>query len=76
MAGFASTPSTGLPRLMPMTDFYRFNVDEYERMIDILEDASVELINGFVVKKMGKTSGHVWAVSAVLRSLAALLPSG
>jgi Uma2 family endonuclease len=64
------------PSLVPWTDFYRFSVDEYERMLEVLEDASVELIDGYVVNKMGKKSAHVWSVGAVRKSLAARLPKG
>jgi Uma2 family endonuclease len=71
-----STPATPPPSLLPWTDFYRFSVDEYERMLEVLEDTSVELIDGYVVNKMGKKSGHVWSVGAVRKSLAARLPSG
>lgn len=76
MDTIAAAPSIPAPTLFPWTDFYRFSVDEYERMLDVLEDASVELINGYVVKKMGKKSGHVWSVSAARKSLASLLPPG
>jgi Uma2 family endonuclease len=72
----AATPFTQPPSLVPWADFYRFSVDEYERMLEVLEDASVELINGYVVNKMGKKSGHVWSVGAVRKMLSALLPSG
>ena len=36
-------------------ELYRFNVNEYERMV--LEDPRVELINGYVVKKVPKKPG-------------------
>jgi Uma2 family endonuclease len=71
-----STTSTPPQSLLPWTDFYRFSVDEYERMLESLEDASVELIDGYVVKKMGKKSRHVWSVGAVRESVAARLPEG
>ena len=48
-------------------ELYRFNVDEYERMV--LDDPRVELINGYVVKKVPKKPKHSWTTKAVLKSL-------
>ncbi|MGO9917286.1 MAG: Uma2 family endonuclease [Isosphaeraceae bacterium] len=55
---------------------YRITVDQYERMTDVLNDARVELIDGYLVKKMSKKPPHIWTVTAVRRALAALLPPG
>jgi Uma2 family endonuclease len=55
-------------------ELYRFNVDEYERMV--LEDNRVELINGYVVKKVPKNPTHRWTTKAALKSLETLLPTG
>jgi Uma2 family endonuclease len=57
-------------------ELYRFTVDEYERMSGDLEDPRVELIDGYVVKKMPKKPPHIWAVGNVLQALAASIPSG
>ncbi len=59
-------------------DLYRMTVDEYERMADagILDDDRVELIDGYLVKKMGKRPPHVWSVDASEAQLKALLPEG
>jgi Uma2 family endonuclease len=46
------------------SELYRFNVDQYERMAGagiLTSDDRVELINGYVVKKMPKGPEHVWA---------------
>ena len=55
-------------------DLYRFTVHEYERMV--LDDPQVELINGYVVRKMGKKPPHVWAVDSVEEWLRARLSPG
>jgi Uma2 family endonuclease len=55
-------------------ELYRFNVDEYERLI--LDDPRTELINGYVVKKVPKNPAHRWTTKATLKSLEALLPTG
>jgi Uma2 family endonuclease len=47
---------------------YRLTVNEYERLrkVGILDDTPVELIDGYVVKKMGKTPQHIWVVDRLL----------
>jgi Uma2 family endonuclease len=55
---------------------YRISVDEYERMAGVLDDERVELIDGLLVKKMGKKPPHIWAVGSVLEALTMMLPSG
>jgi Uma2 family endonuclease len=52
------------------TELYRFNVDEYERMD--LDDPRVELINGYVVKKVPKKPTHSWTTKTMER----LIPPG
>jgi len=51
-------------------------VEEYERMAaaGVLDDPRVELINGYLVKKMGKDPPHIWAVDAIVEALRATLP--
>jgi Uma2 family endonuclease len=58
-------PPQAPPQAPP--ELYRFNVDEYERMV--LEDPRVELINGYVVKKVPKKPKHSWTTKAVLKAL-------
>jgi Uma2 family endonuclease len=48
---------------------YRISVDEYERMAGLLDDDRVELIDGFLVKKMGKNPPHVWSTDAIAEVL-------
>jgi len=51
-------------------------VEEYERMAaaGVLDDPRVELINGYLAKKMGKNPPHIWAVDAIIEALRATLP--
>jgi Uma2 family endonuclease len=65
-------PSAALP-------LHRITVDEYERIIasGALEDSSrVELIDGYMVDKMGKKAGHRWTTKEVLKALDRRLPPG
>jgi Uma2 family endonuclease len=71
------TKAPPAPSLAPLAspDVYRMTVDEYERMaeVGILDDDRVELIDGYLVRKMPKKPPHVWAVAATLRALGAIL---
>lgn len=63
------------PVLSP-SEFYRFTVDQYERMGEagiLTEDDRVELIDGYVVAKMGKGPEHFWVVETVDEMMKALL---
>jgi Uma2 family endonuclease len=68
----SSPPPSGTPPL------HRITVDEYERIIasGALEDPSrVELIDGYMVDKMGKKAEHRWTTKEVLKALdSRLLP--
>ncbi len=58
---------------------HRITVDEYERIIasGSLEDPSrVELIDGYMVDKMGKNAGHGYATKETLKALDKRLPAG
>jgi Uma2 family endonuclease len=68
-----------LEGLMPSLDeLYRMTVDEYERLAnaDVLDDRRVELIGGYLVKKMTTKPPHVWAVDAARENLDRLVPVG
>jgi Uma2 family endonuclease len=49
-------------------------VYEYERMASDLDDPRVELIDGYMVKKMGKKPPHFWAVDCTEEEIRAILP--
>ncbi len=57
---------------------YRMSVDEYERLADaeFLKDRRVELINGWLVRKMTTKPPHVVAVDATRETIAGILPPG
>ena len=58
---------------------YRITVDEYERIIraGALNDPDrVELIDGYLVEKMGKSAEHGYATKKIVKSVEALLAAG
>jgi Uma2 family endonuclease len=57
---------------------YQMSVDEYERLADagFLADRRVELINGWLVRKMTTKPPHVVAVDATREAVAGILPRG
>ena len=58
---------------------HRITVDEYERIIaaGAIEDPSrVELIDGYMVDKMGKNAGHRYTTKEVLKALDSRLAAG
>jgi Uma2 family endonuclease len=57
---------------------HRMNVDKYEQLVKsgVLDDQSVELIQGLLVEKMGKNPPHVIATGRLLALLEKLLPTG
>lgn len=68
-----SPPPSGTPPL------HRITVDEYEQIIasGALEDPSrVELIDGYMVDKLGKNAEHGYATKQTLKALDSRLPAG
>jgi len=53
-------------------------VDEYERLAeaDVLAERRVELIGGYLVRKMTTKPPHAWAVDAARERLERVVPSG
>jgi Uma2 family endonuclease len=64
------------PNLLP--DLYRMTVDEYEQLVKtgVLDARKVELIQGLLVRKMGKNPPHVVATGRLLAMFEDLLPAG
>jgi Uma2 family endonuclease len=52
-------------------EVYRLTVAEYERLADaaVLDDDRVELLDGYLVRKMPEKPPHIWTVATVLRAL-------
>jgi Uma2 family endonuclease len=66
------------PTLAPLTPL-RITVDEYERIIasgSLNEPRKVELIDGYIVKKMAKSAEHGFSTKEVLKALEKLIPPG
>ena len=60
------------------SDFYRMTVEEYERIAaaGILADSRVELIDGYLVRKMTKKPRHVIVTERLRRLLEPMVPPG
>jgi len=73
-----STITPAQPRTFPGLPIYRLTVDEYERLAraGVLDDDRVELIDGYLVKKMPKKPPHIWVTGTIIDILVRLLPSG
>jgi Uma2 family endonuclease len=68
-----------LPPALPPSTLRRITVDEYERIIasgSLNEPKKLELIDGYMVTKMGKSAEHVWTTKAVDKALERRLPQG
>ena len=70
---FSPTSAASVPEpVPPLSDLidpsetlYRLTVEEYEQIAGLLDDDRVELIDGFMVKKMTKNPPHVVACRRV-----------
>jgi Uma2 family endonuclease len=72
-------PTISSPPPYRTPPLHRITVDEYERIIasGALEDPSrVELIDGYMVDKMGKNADHRYTTKEVLKALDSRLPPG
>jgi Uma2 family endonuclease len=76
MSTITSSPPGPPSHSLALPEVYRMTVEEYERMAaaGVLDDPRVELINGYLAKKMGKNPPHIWAVDAIIEALRATLP--
>jgi Uma2 family endonuclease len=66
-------PSAGI-----LGSLFRMNVDQYERLVQtgVLDGQAVELINGLLVRKMGKKPPHVISCEALRDELPPVTPPG
>jgi Uma2 family endonuclease len=78
--GVPFTPSgAGLPGPVPEGPIWRFTVEQYHEMIRtgiLTEDAAVELLEGWLVKKMPKNPRHRAATRLVQKALERITPAG
>jgi Uma2 family endonuclease len=67
-----------IPEAHLLADLYRMTVDEYERLAEaeVLSDRRVELIGGYLVRKMTTKPPHAWSVDAARELLEGLIPAG
>jgi Uma2 family endonuclease len=72
----STQPAITTPTIPGPPVLYRMTVDEYERIGEMLDDPRVELIDGYLVKKMPNKPEHSWATKAVLKALERRLPQG
>ena len=63
---------------LALSDLYRINVREYERIVaaGVLDGERVELIDGYVVRKMPNNPPHSWSTRKILDLVAGFLPPG
>ena len=64
---------------LPVFPVHRFTVEEYHLMGEagvLTEDAQVELLEGWIVRKMIRKPIHDGMVAVIRRALAAVLPEG
>ena len=74
-----STATATRPTVSSPPPIRRITVDEYERIIaaGALEEPSrVELIDGYMVDKMGKNAAHRYTTKETLKALDSRLPAG
>jgi Uma2 family endonuclease len=78
MATIAPAQPTTSAVPLSLADLYRVNVHEYERMVaaGALEDERIELIDGYMVKKMPKNPPDSWSTKVLLKTLERLLSPG
>jgi Uma2 family endonuclease len=73
-----AAPPTPAPEFLENAGFRQFTVDEYHRMIEagiLLDGEPIELLEGWMVKKMSHGTPHDSSMDAFEGLLLALLPS-
>jgi Uma2 family endonuclease len=68
--------SPARPAEPPLADVYRMDIDEFERVADLLKAERVELIDGFIVERGAMDPAHVLSSEKLRRKLDRLLPNG
>ena len=67
-----------VPSVELLSSLFRMTVDQYERLVEsgVLDNQPIELIDGLLVRKMGKKPPHVISSEALRDELLLLLPQG
>jgi Uma2 family endonuclease len=71
--------SSGVPAYARLASFHRFSVDTYHRMLEagiLDEDARTELLEGYVVTKMGYDPPHATSLQRARKRIERLAASG
>ncbi|HZW34426.1 MAG TPA: Uma2 family endonuclease [Isosphaeraceae bacterium] len=68
------TSSSAVPPGPP--PLYRMTVDEYDRIGGLLDDPRIELLDGYLVRKLPKNPEHSWTTKAVFKGRDNRLPPG
>ncbi len=79
MSTIATSPPMIAPSAHLLSGLYRFTVGQYDQMVEdgtISEGDQVELIEGLLVRKMGKKRPHVQAGKKGLQALSRVAPPG
>lgn len=72
-------PAASFTPPIAVADMWRFTVEQYHQMIEtgvLVSGDPCELLDGLVVRKMGKNRPHVIATEHTRAALAAVLPPG
>jgi Uma2 family endonuclease len=64
------------PASPPLADVYRMDIDEFDRVADLLKAERVELIDGFIVERGAMDPPHVRSSEKLRRELDRLLGRG
>jgi hypothetical protein len=73
----AAAPGAGQdPATPPIASVYRMDVDEFERIADLLKAERVELIDGFIVERGDMDPPHSVTSARLGRRLGRLIPDG
>jgi Uma2 family endonuclease len=68
-----------LPPAVPDEPIYRLSVEQYHQMIEcgiIDDDAPVELLEGWLVQKVGKNPPHTYSTRQLRKGLEQVIPAG
>jgi hypothetical protein len=72
-----ATPEIAIPQASdPPENLYRMTVDEYERIGDLLDTHKVELLDGYLVRKMTKHTPHATGCGLAQEALRPITPPG